>query len=93
DSLLVGATLPSLVACFGGDGGGGAGGSPDVGGGLSAAEVDKLTLPGAAFRHGVASGDPTAGEIILWTAVSPVSDAVESIPLTLEYVVSDQRLS
>lgn len=95
DSLLVGATLPSLVACFGGDGGGGGagGGSPDIGGGLSAAEIDKLTLPGAAFRHGVASGDPTAEAIILWTAVSPVSDAVESIPLTLEYVVSDQRLS
>ena len=44
DSLLVGATLPSLVACFGGDGGGGgsAGGSPDIGGGLSAAAIDKL---------------------------------------------------
>ena len=30
----------------------------------------------SAFRHGVASGDPLSDRVILWTRVSPESDAL-----------------
>ena len=30
-----------------------------------------------AFRHGIASGDPTTGSVMLWTRISGVSDAVD----------------
>ncbi|MFY1631831.1 alkaline phosphatase D family protein [Solwaraspora sp. WMMB335] len=32
--------------------------------------------PGATFRHGVASGDPTPDGILLWTRVTPSEDAL-----------------
>lgn len=32
--------------------------------------------PQAAFQHGVASGDPTPGAVIIWTRVTPTADAV-----------------
>ncbi len=34
------------------------------------------TAASAAFRHGVASGDPLPGGILLWTRVTPTADAV-----------------
>ena len=45
---------------------------------------DELSLPAVAFNHGVASGDPLADRVILWTRVTP-TDAlprtVDSIPV------------
>jgi alkaline phosphatase D len=38
-------------------------------------------LPGDAFRHGVASGDPLKHRVILWTRVTPRS-ARQTIPVT-----------
>lgn len=94
DSLLVGATLPGLVACVGKDGAKAISdnGSVVPGSTLSAAEVDRLISP-QAFRHGVASGDPSASELILWTALTPVDSTVKAIPVRLEYVISPQRLT
>jgi len=37
--------------------------------------------PGNPFHHGVASGDPLADRVMLWTRVSPPPDAPESIPV------------
>jgi len=37
--------------------------------------------PGNPFHHGVASGDPLADRVVLWTRVSPPPDAPESIPV------------
>lgn len=94
DSLLAGATLPGLVACVGKDDGATATSGNQLvvsGSSLSRSEVDKLIAP-SAFRHGVASGDPDASRIILWTALSPAHAEVSSIPVTLEYVLSPQRL-
>ncbi|MEL0028856.1 MAG: PhoD-like phosphatase N-terminal domain-containing protein, partial [Perlucidibaca sp.] len=88
--LILGATLPGLVACGGGSTGD-AQLPPDAADTMSPAQVDAL-LAAAAFPYGVASGDPEEDKLILWTALKPVSDAVEQIPVTLEYVVSDQRL-
>lgn len=34
-----------------------------------------------AFLHGVASGDPLAGAVILWTRVTPAETGVESLPV------------
>src|SRR5262245_60205619 len=34
--------------------------------------------PGDVFRHGVASGDPLADAVILWTRVTPPDDAAEA---------------
>jgi len=55
---------PTLVAC--GDGGGGGGGD-----GLPQYEYDGALGPEDLFRHGVASGDPLADAVILWTRVTP----------------------
>ncbi|RAY16608.1 alkaline phosphatase [Actinomadura craniellae] len=35
-----------------------------------------LAAPGGPFRHGVASGDPLPGSVILWTRVTPTEDAL-----------------
>lgn len=95
NSLLLGATLPSLVACLGSNGSSDASVQPPttgVGGSTpSAREVDAL-LAANAFPYGVASGDPDADKLILWTALKPLNAEVASIPLRLEYVVSPQRL-
>ena len=37
--------------------------------------------PGNPFHHGVASGDPLADRVVLWTRVSRPPDAPESIPV------------
>ena len=37
--------------------------------------------PGNPFHHGVASGDPLADRVILWTRVSPSPDAAQPIPV------------
>jgi alkaline phosphatase D len=47
-------------------------------------------LPGAAFRQGVASGDPLKTRVILWTRVTPVTNAAV-IPVRC-VVASDPRL-
>ncbi|MES2908907.1 MAG: alkaline phosphatase D family protein [Pseudomonadota bacterium] len=94
NSLLLGATLPSLVACLGSDDSSDATIQPSPPGGgstPSAREVDAL-LAANAFPYGVASGDPDADKIILWTALKPVNADVASIPLRLEYVLSSQRI-
>jgi len=95
NSLILGATLPSLVACLGSDDSSDATVQPPTPGGggtPSAREVDAL-LAAKAFPYGVASGDPDADKIILWTALKPVNAEVASIPLRLEYVLSSQRLA
>jgi alkaline phosphatase D len=47
-------------------------------------------LPGNAFRHGVASGDPLKHRVILWTRVTPRS-ARQTIPVTC-LVARDARM-
>ncbi|MES0873532.1 alkaline phosphatase D family protein [Sinimarinibacterium thermocellulolyticum] len=58
--------LPLLPGCGSSDGLGGRGSGDGM----------------AAFRHGVASGDPLADRVILWTRVSGVS-----APTTVDYVI------
>lgn len=86
-SLLLGATLPGLVACGGGEDAP-VTTTPRV---APPPAVDPL-LAADAFRHGVASGDPADSQLILWTALTPADAAVDAIPVTLEYVLSGQRL-
>jgi alkaline phosphatase D len=88
-SVVIGVSLSSLVAC----GGSASTASQTAISRLSMAEIDRLLMPSQAFVHGVASGDPTANSLILWTAITPASSAVEWVPVTLEYVVSPQRMS
>lgn len=91
--LVLGATLPSLVACGGKKKA--AAGTPAAAvasATTSVAQVDAL-LASNAFPYGVASGDPDADQLILWTALKPADSAPPSIPVVLEYVVSTQRLS
>lgn len=47
-------------------------------------------LPGRAFRHGVASGDPLRNRVVLWTRVTPRS-AQQVIPVRCE-VATDPRM-
>ena len=91
NSLVLGATLPSLVACLGSDDSSSAPTSGVGGRAPSAREVDAL-LATKAFPYGVASGDPEADKIILWTALKPLNANVASIPLRLEYVLSPRRI-
>lgn len=88
--LVLGATLPSLVACMGKDGSSSPGDSVQSRV-TPAREVDPKLAP-KAFPYGVASGDPESDKVILWTAIKPFNDAVESVPLRLEYVVSPNRI-
>ncbi|MEO6698513.1 MAG: alkaline phosphatase D family protein [Paraperlucidibaca sp.] len=88
-SVVIGVSLSSMVAC----GGSASTASQTAIARLSTPEVDRLLMPGQAFEHGVASGDPTANSLILWTAITPISSAVEWVPVTLKYVVSAQRMS
>lgn len=61
------ATLPpTVVAC-----------SPTGGDGLPVYAWDGPLGPESLFEHGVASGDPLADAVILWTRVSTDADAVE----------------
>jgi alkaline phosphatase D len=74
--LGVASLIPSFTACTD-DGGGGpedeTGGSDETGGGddLPAYEWDGEPGPTSVFSHGVASGDPLADSVILWTRVTP----------------------
>ena len=47
--------------------------------------------PGRVFRHGVASGDPLADRVILWTRVTPRPDATGVLRVTWR-VADDERL-
>lgn len=63
---------------------GGAGGAllvPGLRHAASAADGDR------AFRHGIASGDPLADRVILWTRVSPAGAG----PVPVEWVVASDR--
>lgn len=83
---LAGISLPALVACGSDDTGAlqsSTGSGPTV---RPAEEVDALIAQNA-FAWGVASGDPTAHELILWTAIAPANENVVSVPLILEYVL------
>ncbi len=46
----------------------------------------------AAFQHGVASGDPLADSVILWTRVTPLTGGPGAIPVTWE-MFSDAGLT
>lgn len=54
---------------------------------LPAAGAEAAGPDGAAFRHGVASGDPTARGAILWTRVTP-RDANQAAPIALRWHVA-----
>ena len=84
NGLVLGATLPGLVAC-GGD-------AATVTDRVQPDIADPLLASGT-FRHGVASGDPTDSQLILWTALTPAKAGIDSIPVRLEYVLSDRRLA
>lgn len=88
------AIAPNLVACdddSGADGitdgsGGGSGdgsGTPDWQDDLPVYEYGGEPGPDTLFEHGVASGDPLADAVILWTRVSP-SDAPDSLQVWFE---------
>lgn len=51
--------------------------------------ADSLHAP---FYYGVASGDPQANSVLLWTHITPASDSIESIPLTCQ-VFTNQALT
>lgn len=88
-SVAVGASLSSLVAC----GGGSSTRFPTTAmPRLSTAEVDALLMPNRAFEHGVASGDPTADSVIIWTAITPASASIDWVPVSLSYVISAEKL-
>lgn len=95
DSLLLSLSLPTLVACTDEQAGDRLGASAQ---GvvstrqLQPGQVNPL-LASQAFPYGVASGDPTAASVILWTAVAPRDTDVAAIPVSLEYVVSPLRLA
>lgn len=65
-------TAPLLPAC--GGSGGGAGDTP-------------APATGTTFAHGVASGDPLADRVMLWTRVTPAA-AAGAAPITVDYVVA-----
>src|SRR6185369_11579898 len=48
--------------------------------------------PSQLFRHGVASGDPLADRVILWTRVTPPNGSTRPIEVTWQ-VGSDPNLS
>ena len=48
----------------------------------------------AAFRHGVASGDPLSDRVILWTRVTPPSTGSAGAPITVSWqIAEDEQLS
>ncbi len=49
--------------------------------------VDKLAA--AHFTHGIASGDPLADRVILWTRVLPGSGNADSVPCTWQVAIDD----
>ena len=83
---LAGISLPALVAC-GADDPGALQSSTETGPTVRPAEEVNALIAQNAFPWGVASGDPTAHELILWTAIAPANENVVSVPLILEYVL------
>lgn len=65
---------------------------------LSATAEDLLTpavpgVPGARFLHGVASGDPLADRVILWTRVTPPNDFLDTALPVRWQVASDINMT
>lgn len=54
-------------------------------GAASAIGASASAAPPVRFLHGVASGDPGASDIVLWTRVTPLQDAAG--PVTLRWIV------
>ena len=46
-----------------------------------------IPLPDGVFRHGVASGDPLHDRVVIWTRLTPTSDA--GAPMRVEWQVED----
>lgn len=57
-----------------------------AGGARPAAAQDDAFAP---FHHGVASGDPTASTVVLWTRITPSDASGDSIPVTWEIATDD----
>lgn len=85
NTLITGLSLPGLVACIGSNNSGN--GQTVLPNEPSPREVDPLLAAGRAFEHGVASGDPSHDQLVLWTALTPSGPDVAAIPVTLEYVL------
>jgi alkaline phosphatase D len=67
---LAATSLGALTAC--GGGGSGSGAAARVSGpGNVAGDSNSQRVPAVAFNHGVASGDPLADRVVLWTRVTP----------------------
>ncbi len=59
-------------------------------GALAAPAVAAPTqAPAVAFLHGVASGDPHADSVVLWTRVTPGADASRAIPVSWRMLDSE----
>ena len=73
--LLATLGAAALEACgSSSDGGGGGGGDGDGGDGPAEAQVMDLPVDKASFAHGIASGDPHADSVLLWTRFTPKSE-------------------
>lgn len=85
---LAAVSLTTLSGC-------GGGGSKSQEAGLPDTDSPGQDSPAVAFRHGVASGDPLADRVVLWTRVSPL-DVLErdagAIPVSV-VVATDPELS
>lgn len=73
---------PLLVSC--GSDGGGEPALPPLPDGLPEYEFDGTPGPATTFEHGVASGDPLADGVILWTRLSPGGGSTEPIEVWWE---------
>lgn len=86
---LAAASLTSLAGC-GGSSGSQTPAAPDSGGGPATGVPE--TLPVVAFDHGVASGDPLADRVVLWTRVSPVDTLPrDTAPIPVRITVARDR--
>jgi alkaline phosphatase D len=75
-AMLAAAAVPLLQACGGGGGDSGSdgAGTPQTG--------------TAGFLHGVASGDPLANAVILWTRVTPPGNGSGNAPVSVDFFVA-----
>lgn len=75
-AMLAAAAVPLLQACGGGGGDSGSdgAGTPQTG--------------TAGFLHGVASGDPLANAVILWTRVTPPGNGGGNAPVSVDFFVA-----
>ncbi|MDX1818862.1 MAG: PhoD-like phosphatase N-terminal domain-containing protein, partial [Marinobacter sp.] len=74
---LAATSFTALTACGGASSGTG---TKPVGPGPVAG--DSASIPSVEFRHGVASGDPMADRVILWTRVTPTN----ALPRTVDRI-------